>query len=98
MKAFFLVFLWDLIVLDLGFGFLVNNCVYSLLEASENPNVVKQQPKLVLEKFCVKPDQLVKHVRIICSMDFLNREYEGNAHGLFFISFLSPPPPHPRPR
>ena len=30
-------FLQDVIILDLGFGFLVGNCVYSRLETSGNP-------------------------------------------------------------
>ena len=56
-----MIFLEDLNNLDLGFGFLVNICVYSRLETSGTPpNLVHKSPNLVLNKFLVKPDQGVK--------------------------------------
>ena len=53
------MFLQDLSMLDLGFGFLVKHCVYSGLESLETSNLVNKYPNLVLKKFLFKPDQWV---------------------------------------
>ena len=50
----FEVFLQDLSILDLGFGFgfLVNNSVYSRLETSRNPQFGQTTTKLSFGKVC----------------------------------------------
>ena len=44
-------------MLDLGFGFLVKNRVYSRLETSENPQFGQQITKFGFETIFKKPDQ-----------------------------------------
>ena len=50
LKSTFPGFLEDLNTLDLGFGFLVNNCVYSRLETSGNLQVGQQITKFSFEQ------------------------------------------------
>ena len=50
----FNVFLEDLSILDLGFGFLVKNYVYSRLETSGNPQFGQHITNFSFEKVFVK--------------------------------------------
>ena len=47
----FEVCLEDLSILDLRFGFLVNNCVYSRLETFENPQFGQHITNISFEQF-----------------------------------------------
>ena len=51
LKSKFEVFLQDLSILDLEFGFLAKNCVYSRLEASRIPQVGQQITKVGFDFF-----------------------------------------------
>ena len=53
----FQIFLQDLRILDLGFGFLVKSCVYSWLEMSGNHQFGQQITKSSFETVCFKLDQ-----------------------------------------
>ena len=46
-------------IVGLGFGFLVENCLYSRLETSGNPQLRQQITKFKFEKQKDKPDQVV---------------------------------------
>ena len=52
--------LQDVSILDLRFGFLVNNCVYIAgWQRLGTSNLVKKSPSLVLNKVVYQPDQWV---------------------------------------
>ena len=56
------VFLQDLNVLDIIFGFLVRNCLYSRLETSGDPQFGQQITKSSFEQvFVGQPDQWVTY-------------------------------------
>ena len=55
MKSMFDAFLKDLSILDLGFGFLVESCVYSRLETFGNPQFGNTITNFMFDKvFCYR--------------------------------------------